>query len=367
MYKQLIDPLLTKLDSETWHTRAREALYMAEATPFTLKLVELFADQHRRFSDERLHVVLGGVQFENPVMVGAGWDKAGRAVKALYTLGFSGVEVGTVVAYPQEGNPRPRQFMLAPGVTLNRLGFNSPGMEAVAQNLERYKGSGIPIGISVGKNKEVEAKDAPEAHTVVVKRLYAHAAYFALNVSSPNTPGLRALQEKQPLTEIVQAVNETMERMGGRKPLFIKIAPELSHEAVHDVIDVVLAHGLTGIIATNTTINPDIKAKYGERWRHEAGGLSGDDPTYRNMATEQIAYIYRETKGSIEIIGVGGVKDAETALQKIKAGAKVVQVVTGIRGEGTALPGRINRGLVRYMEKEGVKSIEELVGVDAGQ
>src|SRR5579859_5537523 len=227
MYKKLIDPLLMRLDSEMWHTRAREALHLTESTPLTLKLLELFTDQQRRFADARLRVVVGGIELDNPVLVGAGWDKAGRAVKALYTLGFSGVEVGTVVAHPQEGNPKPRQFMLAPGVTLNRLGFNSPGMEAVAHNLARYTGSGIPIGISLGKNKEVAPEDAPQAHATVAERLYPYAAYFAINVSSPNTPGLRALQDKKPLTDIVQAVNETLESRGGRKPLFVKIAPEL--------------------------------------------------------------------------------------------------------------------------------------------
>ena len=367
MYKEFIDPLLMRLDSEAWHTRAREALHLAEATPFTLKLLELFADHHRRFAEERLRVVLGGIELENPVLVGAGWDKAGRAVKALYTLGFSGVEVGTVVAKPQEGNPKPRQFMLAPGVTLNRLGFNSPGMEAVAHHLERYKGSGIPIGISLGKNKEVPAEDAPHAHAAVAERLYDFATYFAINVSSPNTPGLRALQDKKPLTDIVQAVNATMDNMGGRKPLFVKIAPELSPAAIDDVIEVVLDNGLTGIIATNTTVNPDIKAKYGERWSNEAGGVSGDDPDYRGMSTAQIAHIYRQTQGNIDIIGVGGVKDAQTALEKIKAGAKAVQVVTAIRGEGTAVAGRINRGLVDFIEKEGVRSVHELVGIDVKQ
>jgi dihydroorotate dehydrogenase len=364
MYKEIIDPMLMNLNSEVWHTRAREALHLAETTPFTLKLLELFADRHQRFSDERLHVCLGGIEFENPVIVGAGWDKAGRAIKGLYTLGFAGVEVGTVVAYPQEGNPKPRQFMLAPGVTLNRLGFNSPGMQAVAKNLERYKGNGIPVGISLGKNRAVEARDAPEAHAIVAEKLYLYAAYFAINVSSPNTPGLRALQDKKPLTDIVQAVNETMDRMGGRKPLLVKIAPELSQDAVNDVIEVVLDNGLTGIIATNTTINPDIKAAYGERWRNEEGGVSGDDSAYRKMATEKVAHIYRETRGKIAIMGVGGIKDAASALEKIKAGAQIVQVITGIRGEGTAIAGKINRGIVEYMEKEGVKNIQELVGVD---
>ncbi|HEY6540871.1 MAG TPA: quinone-dependent dihydroorotate dehydrogenase [Ktedonobacteraceae bacterium] len=367
MYKKFIDPLLMRLDSETWHTRAREALHLAEATPLTLKLLEQFSDQHRRFTDERLRVVLGGIELDNPVLVGAGWDKAGRAVKALYTLGFSGVEVGTVVAKPQEGNPKPRQFMLAPGVTLNRLGFNSPGMEAIAHNLERYKGCAIPIGISLGKNKEVPVEDAPHVHAVVAKRLYDFAAYFAINVSSPNTPGLRALQDKKPLTDIVQAVNQTMDSRGGRKPLFVKIAPELSPAAIDDVIEVALDNGLTGIIASNTTVNPDIKAIYGERWRNEAGGVSGNDPDYRYMATAQVAHIYRQTRGSIDIIGVGGVKDAQTALEKIKAGAKAVQVVTAIRGEGTAVAGRINRGIVDFMEKEGVRSVQDLVGIDVKQ
>ncbi|HEV2579638.1 MAG TPA: quinone-dependent dihydroorotate dehydrogenase, partial [Ktedonobacteraceae bacterium] len=326
MYKEIINPLLGKLDSENWHVRAREALHLAEATPFTLKLLELFADQHRRFSDERLHVVLGGVAFDNPVMVGAGWDKAGRAVKALYTLGFAGVEVGSVLAYAQDGNPRPRQFMPGPGVALNRLGFNTPGMEVVAHNLERYQGSGIPIGISLGKNRDVDAEDAPEAHAAVARKLYDDAAYFAINVSSPNTPGLRELQDKASLTQIVQAVNQAMDEKGARKPLFVKIAPELTDEAVDDVIQVVVDNKLTGIIATNSTINQEIKAKYGEKWRNEAGGVSGDDVDYRRMATAQVAYIWRETRGSIDIIGVGGVKDAQTALEKIKAGAKVVQV-----------------------------------------
>jgi dihydroorotate dehydrogenase len=365
MYKELIRPLLGRLDSETWHSRAREALHASEITPFTLKIVEQFAYQRHRVSDGSLQVVVGGVTFDNPVLVGAGWDKAGHAVKALSALGFAGVEVGSVLASPQSGNPKPRQFMLSPGVALNRLGFNSPGMHVVARNLARYAGSGIPVGISIGKNKDVAAKDAPLAHAVVAERLYDAASYFAVNVSSPNTPGLRALQEKGPLTDIVQAVNTVMDQSGGRKPLFVKIAPELSHAAIDDVIQVVVDHGLTGIIATNTTINPDIKAKYGEQWRNEEGGLSGDDADYRNMATAIVAYIYRATQGKLTIIGVGGVKDAATALAKIKAGASLVQVVTGIRGEGTSLPGRINSGILDYMKEQGIRHIGELVGADS--
>lgn len=363
IYKDVIRPFLDSRDSETWHDIARNALHLAEATPFTLKLLEQFAYQRERFTDERLRVILGGIEFDNPLVVGAGWDKAGRAVRGLYTLGFSGVEVGSVLAYPYQGNPKPRQFMLAPGVALNRLGFNSPGMEAVAENLKRYRKSGLPIGISLGKNKDVELKDAPQAHAVVAKRLYYHAAYFVINISSPNTE-LRKLQEKAPLTDIVQAVNDAMEEMGGRKPTFVKIAPDLTNQAVNGIIEVVADNGLTGIIAANTTVRTDLKAQYGEKWRYQAGGLSGDNPEFRKMATEKIAHIYRETGGQMEIVGIGGVKDVETTLEKIRAGARVVQIVTAIRGEGTTLPGRINRGLVDWLEREGIKNISEIVGSD---
>lgn len=362
IYKMIVSPVLDRLDSETWHDNTRHALHLAEQHPLALTLLERAACRRRRLTDERLRSVVGGVEFDNPVMVGAGWDKAGTAVRALYTLGFSGVEVGSVLAAPQSGNPRPRQFMLGPGVALNRLGFNSPGMEASARNLNAYRDSRIPIGISLGKNRDVEATDAPEAHAAVVRTLYDHAAYFVINVSSPNTPGLRQLQDKGPLTEIVQAVNSMLDSLGSRKPLFVKIAPDVSNEAVDDVLEVASDNGLTGIIATNTTNNPDLRARYGERWREEAGGLSGDDPEYRRMATEKVAYIYAQTGGRLEIIGVGGVKDGRTALEKLQAGASLVQVVTAIRGEGPGVANRINRELLEWMDREGVRHLSEVIG-----
>ncbi|MDO8571010.1 MAG: quinone-dependent dihydroorotate dehydrogenase [Candidatus Daviesbacteria bacterium] len=364
IYRDIVSPVLDRLDSEAWHIRAREALHLAEANPFTLKLLEQFAYQRKRFTDKRLQVVLGGIQFDNPLVVGAGWDKVGRAVKALYTLGFSGVEVGSVLTYPQPGKSKPRQFMISSGVALNRLGFNSPGVDEVALNLRRYRKSGIPIGISLGKNKEVEPKYAPEAHAIVARRLYEDAAYFVINVSSPNTPGLRKLQDKGPLTDIVQAVNGVMDKIGERKPTFVKISPDLTNEAVDDVIRVVADNGLAGIIATNTTIRPELKAKYGEQWRDQAGGLSGNDPEFRRMATEKVAHIYRETGGKMEIIGIGGVKDTETTLEKIRAGARIVQIVTAIRGEGTTLSGKINSGIIDYMEQEGISNLNEIIGSD---
>ncbi len=314
--------------------------------------------------DERLKVVVDNIKFDNPLLMGAGWDKAGKSVLALYALGFSSVEVGSVTAYPQPGNPKPRQFMIGPGVALNRLGFNNPGMEQMAKNLDRYKNHGIPIGISVGKNKEVTQNEAPEAHAKVVRRLYEYASYFVLNVSSPNTPELRKLQGKDLLTDNVQAINEVMNEKGGIKPTFVKIAPDLTNEEIDDVIRVVIDNGLTGIIAVNTTVRPDLKAKYGEKWRNEPGGLSGKDAEYRKMATEKVAHIYRETNGEIIIIGVGGCFDTSSTLEKIMAGATLVQFVTAMRSEGPTLPGRINSGLVDFMEQEGIKSLDEIRGTN---
>jgi len=292
-------------------------------------------------------------------MVGAGWDKAGKAVRGLYALGFSGVEVGSVLAFPQEGNPKPRQFMIGPGVCLNNLGFNTPdeGLSEVARNLDRYIGSRIPIGISIGKNKNIEARLAPWLHAIVARRLYDHASYFVINVSSPNTPGLRVLQDKGPLTDIVQAVNSVMDERGKRKPLFVKISPDLTFFALDDVIEVAL-NNKAGIIACNTTDNQDIKGKYGQNWRNMPGGVSGDDLDYRAMVNEKIRHIRSQDK-DIEIIGVGGVNSPETALEKMEEGANVIQVVTGIRSEGPSVANKINRGIARRMDRDGVKSVSE--------
>ena len=367
VYKEIVRPFLDTRDSETWHIRAREALHLAEIAPFTLRLLELFSENHKRFADDRLKVVMGGIEFENPLVAGAGWDKAGRAVKGLHALGFAGVEVGSVLFLPQDGNPKPRQFMVTPGVAINNLGFNTPigGLEEVSKNLSRYKESGIPIGVNIGKNRIVGNEDAPDAYAFVANDLYDIASYFVINVSSPNTLGLRSLQDKGPLTDIVQAVNSAMEVKGKRRPLFVKISPDLTNHAVNDVIRVVKDNNLTGIIATNTTTDFNIREKYGERWQNQPGGLSGDDSDFRKLATEKVAHIYKETGGRIEIIGVGGVHDRDTALEKIRAGAKVVQIVTAIRGEGPAVAGKINRGIADFMDNTGIKSLDEIRGIAA--
>ena len=367
MYKEIIRPILNKFDSETFHELAREFIHIAELSPITLKLLELFADKHSRFEDKRLKITLGGLELENPLIVGAGWDKAGRAVLGLWHLGFASVEVGSVLEYEQPGNPKPRLFMVSSGVAINWLAFNSPGMDIVSKNLDKYQHTNIPIGISLGLNKDVEHADAPKAYGTVAKKMYDYAGYFAINISSPNTPGLRKLQDKEHTVEIIKAVNQVMDEYGERKPLFVKIAPDLTYEAVDEILEVALDHSVTGIIASNTTINPDLKGKYGSRWRNSPGGLSGDDEDYRKMTTDMISHIYKQAGDKLDIIGVGGVKDAETALEKIRAGAKALQLVTAIRGEGTAVAGKINRGIVAYLDREEISSLDEIVGIDSNK
>lgn len=365
MYKEIIQPILDKCDSETFHDLARESIHLAELSPITLKILEFFADKHSRFEDSRLKTTIGNLELDNPLIVGAGWDKKGRAVLGLWHLGFGSVEVGSVLEYGQPGSTKPRLFMVSPGVAINWLGFNSPGMDIVAKNLDRYRHTNIPIGISLGLNKEVEHKDAPRAYSTVTKRMYEYAGYFAINVSSPNTPGLRKLQDKDYIIHLIRAVNESMDECGARKPLFVKIAPDLAYDAIDELLQVCTDNSVTGIIASNTTINPDLKGKYGARWENSPGGLSGDDEEYRKMTTEIISHIYKQSGDQLDIIGVGGINNAESAIEKIKAGAKALQLVTAIRGEGPSVAGKINRGIVEYMDQEGISLITEIVGIDS--
>ncbi|MDA1316957.1 MAG: quinone-dependent dihydroorotate dehydrogenase [bacterium] len=370
MYKEVISPILDRFDSETAHVATREMLHFLQSNPATLLALERFIHRGPRFTDDRLNVSIGGVILDNPVMVGAGWDKTGSAIQALHAMGFSGIEVGSVLELPQEGNPKPRQFVHPSGVALNRLGFNSPGMHEVAANLQRYTNMGIPIGISLGKNKDVSVGQAPEAHSRVATLLHPFASYFTINVSSPNTPGLRQLQDKGPLTDIVQAVQAANKEAAEKndstiRPVFIKIAPDLELTAVDDVIDVVLENGLAGIVATNTTTNHPLKSLYG--WGEETGGLSGNDPDFRKMSTGIVRHIFSQTKDQgIDIIGVGGVMDTDTTLEKLKAGARAVQIVTGIRSEGPMVASNIVTGLAQFLNQNGISDISQVVGADHG-
>ena len=367
IYKTFLRPVLDRLDSETWHHNVKELMHLCEFSGLTLRLLEFAASGGAKVRDKRLGVTVGGVSFENPLIVGAGWDKTGRALRALYSLGFAGVEVGSVVERPQRGNPKPRQFMVTPEVCLNSLGLNSPGMDTVFRNLAWYGRLDMPVGVNLGINSDTSHEDAPRAYAAVAKKFRDNAAYFAINVSSPNTPGLRRLQDRGRLEAIIQAVRASLgDSSGGGKPLFVKISPDLSLGAIDDLLGVMIDSGISGVIATNTSDNQALKAKYGVKWKGLPGGISGNDLEYRSLSTSIISHIYRTAGGELEIIGVGGVSDTASALEKLCAGAKVLQVVTGLRGEGLSVANSVNRGLLRFMDKNGIKNLSEITGSDHG-
>lgn len=314
-----------------------------------------------RVEDSRLHAKVAGLEFENPVMVGAGWDKKGQAIDGLYALGFAGTEVGTVLPFGQYGNPRSRLFY-KDGAGLNRLGFNSQGVDRVEQHLLQQYGKGI-TGISLGRNKLLPDEYAPWSHAYVAERLYGYADYFTINVSSPNTPGLRNSLNPEPLTEIVKAVQSVLAEMG-RKPLFIKTTVDLALKDLDNVLAVCVKEGVDGVIDTNTSIEEEIKRQYG--WGGQPGGVSGADPAYRQKATERMKHITRTTRGTgLQRIGVGAINDAESAIERMEAGAQIVQVVTGIRQHKGRSARNINLGLIARIERDGLNSIEDLVGTAA--
>lgn len=357
-----------------WETLESEEL--KHAAEFSLHALARYAAGQRllewaqggeRIEDERLQTEVGGLVLENPVLVGAGWDKKGWAVDGLYALGFAGTEVGTVTVYPQPGNPQPRMWYKS-GAGLNRLGFNSPGMDKVANHLDgqTQRPGGLhrgKVGISLGKNKLMPDEHAPWAHAAIAERLYDYADYFVLGVSSPNTPGLRGLLKPKPLTEIVLAVQGVL-REKGDKPLFVKTTIDLSPEDLDGVLAVCLDNGVTGIIDSNTTVDDDLKTLYG--WQGQAGGLSGDVPQYRQIATERMKYITRATRDTgLQRIGVGGINNAQTALERIEAGAQAVQVVTGIRQRKGRIAHDINQGILHHLERTGAQCVQDLIGVAA--
>lgn len=350
-----VRPAIETLEGEYLKTVAEFGLRSLSRLRFN-KHVYDFVRGGERIEDDRLRTEVAGLNFENPLMVGAGWDKRGWAVDGLYELGFAGTEVGSVLVHPQKGNPRPRLFY-ENGVGLNRLGFNSKGMEAVAGYLEAQKRPGV-VGISLGKNKLTPDDQAPWAHAEVAERLYNYGDYFVINVASPNTPGLRNLLNAKPLTEIVQAVKLAT----GGKPLFIKTTVDLALDDLDEILQVCTDEE-AGIIDSNTTIDEVIKQTYG--WTGQMGGVSGADPTLRQRATERMKHITRTTRGTnIGRIGVGAINDIESALERIKAGAQVLQIVTGIRQHKGHIAHDINQGLLRSMERDGVKYVAEYVGVD---
>jgi dihydroorotate dehydrogenase len=360
MERQSLQERIEILEGEHLKTAAEFGLHALARFRFNEMAFDLLRGGER-VKDSRLNVTMAGISFENPVMVGAGWDKKGWAVDGLYALGFSGVEVGSVLAFGQYGNPRPRLWY-EDGVGRNCLGFNAPGEEKVYYNLASQQRPGV-TGISLGKNKILPVEYAPWAHAEVAQKLHEFADYFVINVASPNTPDLRDLLKPKPLAENIRAVKAATDALG-HKPLFVKTTVDLALEDLDMVLEVCISEGVDGVIDSNTSIDETIKARYG--WQGQPGGVSGADPDYRRKCVDRMKHITRTTRGTgLQRIGVGAINDADSAIERMEAGAQIVQVVTGIRQRKGRIAREINLGLIEKVDNEGLRNISDIVGVAA--
>ncbi len=322
------------------------------------------------FEHPSLEQTQWGLRFPNPIGIAAGFDKDGVAANVWEHFGFGFAELGTVTFHAQPGNPKPRMFRLPlDEAALNRMGFNNLGAAALAKRLgsrlTAVHSIGIPIGINLGKSKITALEDAAADYLESFRVLKNLGDYFVVNVSSPNTPGLRSLQSTEQLEPILSALQQ---ENFDQKPLFVKIAPDLEWEAIAAVINLAQSHQLSGIIATNTTIRRDhlktqVIATTGNPVSEEAGGISG--APLRGRSTEVIRFIYQQTGGTLPIIGVGGIFTAEDAWEKITAGASLIQVYTGWIYEGPGMVQRVLKGLVQKMEEHGLQNIGEAIGLNS--
>jgi dihydroorotate dehydrogenase len=344
-----VKPALFALPPETAHRAVTAALRAAQGTP-----VETAARRRYEVRDDRLAVEAFGLSFGNPVGVAAGFDKDARIPGMLAALGFGHVEVGGVTAEGQAGNPRPRLFRLPEDRALvNRMGFNNEGADAVGARLAYEPLPDVPVGVNVGKSKSTPLAEAPDDYRYTVERVGDAVDYVVVNVSSPNTPGLRSLQDRESLEEILAAA-----RAAGADPLLVKLSPDLTDGAVEDALAVVDDLELDGVVAVNTTT--DRPASLRSPHRAERGGLSGAPVEER--ATERVRFVAERT--DVPVVGVGGVSDARGAYEKIRAGARLVQLYTGLVYEGPALAREINRGLLALLERDGFDSVADAVGAD---
>ncbi len=384
LYQTLLRPLLfsgLRTDPEWLHQQSLNVLgWLDDGSASQLPWLLAQIERSLSVSDPRLHQQLWGLTFANPMGLAAGFDKDGIAAGLWSRFGFGFAELGTVTFHAQPGNPQPRLFRLPlDQAVLNRMGFNNHGAAALAERLKgkglgiRCQASGLPqhssslqplapcpspIGINLGKSKITSLEEAAADYVGSFRLLKDVGDYFVVNVSSPNTPGLRSLQDKAQLEPILQALQHENTH---RKPLLVKIAPDLEWGAIADVIDLAQQHHLAGIIATNTTIQRDglktQRLSTGNFVTKEAGGISG--APVRARSTEVIRFIYKETQGQLPIIGVGGIFTADDAWEKITAGASLIQVYTGWIYEGPWMVQRVLEGLAQKLDQAGLKTIEE--------
>lgn len=344
MYKLLLKPFFFLFNPESAHHLTLALFRTALAFPGLGYLIRRFY----QFDHPNLRQELFGLSFKNPIGLAAGFDKNGEHFQTMSALGFGFIEVGTVTPRPQVGNPKPRLFRLPHDEALiNRMGFNNDGVDALVKNLQKPRPEGLIIGGNIGKNKDTLNEQAVEDYTICFEKLFPYVDYFVVNVSSPNTPGLRALQDKEPLTQLLQTLQDLNRQKPTPKPILLKIAPDLTDAQLDDIVEIVQTTGIAGVIATNTTISRE-----GLKTNTEAigaGGLSGQP--MRARATEVIRYLREKSGDPLVIIGVGGIASEEDAIEKLAAGASLVQIYTGLIYEGPMLVKRINKGLVAHLSK----------------
>jgi dihydroorotate dehydrogenase len=343
LYARWLFPALKKLDPEVAHDRTLAALELAQSNPAGRLLLRSIAG---RIPPQPVQV--GSLLFPNPLGVAAGFDKDARVVESLTELGFGHVEVGTLTPRPQPGNPRPRIFRLpGDGALINRMGFPNGGVEAAAPRLKALSARPRPfiVGVSLGKQKETPLDEAAMDYATVMRAVYTYADYLAVNISSPNTPGLRELQGGHYLARLLRAIAAESEQLAGRfrvepKPLWVRIAPDLDWSELDEILATVVEAGIDGMIVTNTTLS---REGVTGRAQSEAGGLSGRP--LKDRSTAIIDYVSRRSGGALAIIGVGGVSTAADVREKLDAGAAVVQLYTGLVYGGPGIAGRILRDL----------------------
>jgi dihydroorotate dehydrogenase len=373
IYRQVIRPLLFSVnaDPEMLHRQTLQMLVWLDRQGDTAvgKWTEKQLERSLCYFDPRLSQTLWGINFSNPLGLAAGFDKDGVAAGIWPSFGFGFAELGTVTFHPQPGNPPPRLFRLTQDLAaLNRMGFNNQGAAALAERLQAYQhrdnihSNGFPLGVNLGKSKITPLEEAAQDYVASFQLLRDYGDYFVINVSSPNTPGLRSLQSQEQLSLIIEAL---VAENSQHKPVLVKIAPDLELSAISEVVELAQSYKLAGIIATNTTISRDglqtkiVKAT-GKPITEEAGGISG--VPVRDRSTQIIRYIWQQSSGKIPIIGVGGVFGAEDAWAKITAGASLIQVYTGWIYSGPAMVKEILSGLSQKLDRTGLASISDAVG-----
>lgn len=343
MYKY-IKLLLFQYDPENIHHFVTSGLRIANRIWGAKKIMK----NAFQIEDARLEREVMGLKFKNPVGLAAGFDKNAELVEELAEFGFGFIEIGTVTPLPQPGNEKPRMFRLPQDEALiNRMGFNNQGVDVAADRLKRIKRDGLIIGGNIGKNKVTPNQDAVSDYIKCFDRLFDVVDYFVVNVSSPNTPGLRELQEKEPLKNILNTLQQRNLKNEISRPILLKIAPDLSDSQLDDIVEIVQETKIAGVIATNTTVSRD-NLQSPEALITEMGGLSGKP--VRDRSTEVIRYLSRKSNRSFIIIGVGGIHSPADALEKLEAGASLIQIYTGFIYEGPGLIKKINERILKMPE-----------------